>query len=102
MSRTAGDLLVERLIDFAAVASACGAGCFRVDDPAQVESVLEEAFAHPGPALVEAAVDANEPSMPGHVTMDQAWHFAKSLVRGEKDRMEIIKNVLKQTVREVV
>jgi pyruvate dehydrogenase (quinone) len=89
-------------IDFAAVARACGAGGFSVDDPAKVEDVLGQAFAHPGPALVDAVVDANEPAMPGHVTMEQAWHFAKALVRGEKYRKDIIKTVLEDTVREVV
>ncbi|HLJ12367.1 MAG TPA: thiamine pyrophosphate-dependent enzyme [Planctomycetaceae bacterium] len=89
-------------IDFAAYARACGAAGFSVDDPTQVERVLGEAMAHPGPALVEAVVDANEPAMPGHATLDQAWHFAKSLVRGEKYSKAILKNVLAETIREVI
>ena len=52
--------------------------------------------------MVEAVVDPNEPPMPGHVTMEQAWHFAESLVRGEKYRWEIIKTVLEDKIREVV
>jgi pyruvate dehydrogenase (quinone) len=89
-------------IDFAAYARACGAGGFSVDDPAKVDEVLEAAFAHPGPALVEAVIDANEPPLPGHITMKQAWQFAKSLVRGEKDRVQIAKTILKDKIREVV
>jgi pyruvate dehydrogenase (quinone) len=89
-------------LDFALYARACGAAGFTVDDPEQAEDVLGRAFAHSGPAVVEAVVDANEPLMPGHATMDQAWKFAESLVRGEKDRWAILKNVLKQQVREVV
>jgi pyruvate dehydrogenase (quinone) len=89
-------------IDFAAYARACGAGGFTVDDPTKVEQVLAEAFAHPGPALVEAVVDPNEPAMPGHATLEQAWHFAKALVRGEKYSKSIIKTVLADTVREVI
>ena len=89
-------------IDFAAYARACGAAGFTVDDPAHVDDILQQAFAVEGPAVVEAVVDPNEPAMPGHVTMDQAWNFAKSLVRGEKDRVEIIKTILKDKVREVV
>ena len=89
-------------IDFAAYARACGAGGFTVDDPKNVEAVLREAFAHPGPALVEAVVDPNEPAMPGHVTLEQAWHFAKALVRGEKYSIPIIKDVLQQSIREVI
>jgi hypothetical protein len=73
-----------------------------VDDPAQVEQVLAEAFAHPGPALVEAVVDPNEPAMPGHATLDQAWHFAKALIRGEKYSAQILKTVLADTVREII
>jgi pyruvate dehydrogenase (quinone) len=89
-------------IDFAGVARACGAAGFAVDDPARVEGVLREAFAVPGPAVVEATIDPNEPPMPGHATLEQAWHFAKSLIRGEKYRKDIIKTVLENAAREVV
>jgi pyruvate dehydrogenase (quinone) len=89
-------------IDFAAYARACGAAGFSVDDPMKVEDVLREAMAHPGPALVEAVVDPNEPAMPGHATLDQAWQFAKALVRGEKYSKSIIKTVLEDRIREVV
>ena len=43
-----------------------------------------EAFAQPGPAVVEAVVDPNEPPMPGHVTMKQAV----ALRRGAGPRRE--------------
>jgi pyruvate dehydrogenase (quinone) len=89
-------------IDFAAYARACGAAGFTLDDPARADEVLGQAFAHPGPALVEAVVDANEPPMPGHATLDQAWHFAEAMVRGEAQRSRIIKTVLENTIREVV
>ncbi len=89
-------------IDFAAYARACGAPGYTVDDPERVDEVLQEAFAQPGPALVEAVVDQNEPPLPGNITMKQALGFAESLVRGEKDRWKIIETVLKDKVREVV
>ncbi len=89
-------------IDFAAYARACGAGGFTLDDPDKVEEVLGQAFAHPGPALVEAVVDPNEPPMPGNVTVKQAWHFAEAIARGTREGMEIVKTVLENKVREVV
>src|SRR5262249_9906570 len=89
-------------IDFAAFARACGAAGFTLDDPAQAESTLRAALEHDGPALVEAVVDANEPPMPGHATLEQAWHFAESLARGEKYRWEILKTVVENKVREVI
>ena len=89
-------------IDFAMYARACGAAGFSVDAAGDVPAVLAEAFRHDGPALVEATVDPNEPPMPGIVTTEQALHFAEALVRGEKDRWNIIKTVVENKVREVV
>ncbi len=89
-------------IDFAKYAEACGAAGFTLADPEKAEEVLGKAFAHNGPAVVQAVVDPNEPAMPGHVTMRQAWHFAEALARGEKDRWAIIVNQLKDRVREVI
>jgi pyruvate dehydrogenase (quinone) len=89
-------------IDFAMYAKACGAAGYTLDDPEQAESVLREALAQPGPAMVECVVDANEPPMPGHATMKQAFGFAEALVRGQRDRWDIIKTVLKDKIREVV
>jgi len=89
-------------IDFASVATACGAAGYTIEEPGEAEETLREALAHPGPAVVQAVVDANEPPMPGKITTDQAWQFAKALARGEKDRWEIIKTVAENKVREVI
>jgi len=89
-------------IDFEAVAKACGVAGYTVDDPKLVESVLREAFKHPGPAVIQAVVDPNEPPLPGKMTTEQAWQFAKALARGQKDGWEIIKTVVENTIREVV
>ncbi len=89
-------------IDFAAVARGFGAGGFRIERPEEAESVLRAALAHPGPAVIEAVVDPNEPPLPGSITAEQALHFAEALAKGEKDRAKIIKTVLKDKVREVV
>ena len=89
-------------IDFAAFGRACGAAAYSVDDPAAVPDVLRQAFQSPGPALIEATVDPAEPPLPGKVTIEQAWQFAKALGRGQKDRWEIIKTVVEDKVREVV
>lgn len=89
-------------IDFAGVAKSCGAGGYTIEDPAQAKSILREALAYRGPAVVQAVVDANEPPLPGNVTSEQALKFAESLARGQKDRWSIIKTVLKDKVREVI
>jgi pyruvate dehydrogenase (quinone) len=89
-------------IDFAAFGRACGAGGFTVEDPLQLRAVLRQAFDHPGPAIVEAVIDPNEPPMPGKITTKQAWNFAESLLKGERGGWEIFKTVAKDTIREVI
>jgi len=89
-------------IDFAGYAKNCGAAGYSIADPAQAEGVLREALAHPGPAVIECIVDANEPPMPGKITTEQALKFAEALLHGEKSRWDIIKTVLADKVREVI
>jgi pyruvate dehydrogenase (quinone) len=89
-------------IDFAGVAKCCGAAGYTIEDPEQAADILREALAHPGPAVIQAVVDPNEPPLPGNVTSEQAFKFAESLARGQKDSWKIIKTVLKDKVREVI
>lgn len=51
-------------IDFAKVAEAMGIRGWRIEKPDDCGAILDEAFAHDGPALVEAVVDPNEPFLP--------------------------------------
>jgi thiamine pyrophosphate-dependent acetolactate synthase large subunit-like protein len=89
-------------IDFAKVAEACGARGFTLERPEDAEQILRQALATQGPSVVQAVVDPNEPPMPGKVTTEQALHFAKSLVGGQKDAAKIIKTIAEDQVREVI
>jgi len=89
-------------IDFEAYARACGAGGFTIERPQDAEATLAAALAYPGPAVVQAVVDPDEPPVPGKVTTKQAMNLAKALARGEKDRWRIVRTVAKDKVREVV
>ncbi len=89
-------------IDFAGFARSCGAAGFTIEKPQDAEETLRRALAYPGPAVVEALVDPHEPPLPGNVTAEQALHFAKALLKGDKDRNKIVKTILEDKVREVV
>jgi pyruvate dehydrogenase (quinone) len=52
--------------------------------------------------VVQAVVDPNEPPMPGKVTTEQAYKFAKSLARGQRDAVKILKTVAEDQLREVI
>lgn len=89
-------------IDFAGIAKSCGAEGYTIEDPEQAESILRQALKSKGPAVVQAVVDPNEPPLPGNVTSEQAFKFAESLARGEKNSWQVIKTVLEDKVREVI
>ena len=89
-------------IDFALYAQGCGVPGYTLDDPTTAEEITRAAFAQPGPALLQAMVDPNEPPLPGKITTQQAIHFAEALLKGEKFRKAIVKDVIADKVREVV
>lgn len=64
--------------------------------------ILREALEYDGPAVVQAVIDPNEPPLPGNVTVKQAIKFGEALLRGQKDRWEIIKTVAEDKIREVI
>lgn len=89
-------------IDFAAFARACGAQAFSVSNAADCAAVIDEAFATPGPVLIEAMVDPFEPPMPPKITQEQAVHFAQALLKGEPNREKIALTVLSDKVRQMI
>jgi pyruvate dehydrogenase (quinone)/pyruvate oxidase len=89
-------------IDHVKLAEACGARGVSIQDPADCGRLVSEALAMPGPVVIEAVVDPNEPPLPPKVTRDQALKFAKSLVRGEPNREQIALTAVADRVRELV
>ena len=59
------------------VAEGCGLRGVHIEDPARCGEQLRDALATPGPALIEAMVDPNEPPMPPKVEAKQALHLAE-------------------------
>jgi pyruvate dehydrogenase (quinone)/pyruvate oxidase len=76
-------------VDFVKIAEGCGARAFHIDEPGSCGEVLREALAAPGPVVVEAVVDGNEPPLPPKITPDQAKALATALARGEEQRRRI-------------
>jgi pyruvate dehydrogenase (quinone) len=89
-------------IDFAAFARACGGTGFTIEKPEDCAATLDLAFATPGPVVIEAVVDPNEPPTPAKVTARQAAHLAEALAKGTPDGRKIIETILTDKVRELV
>jgi pyruvate dehydrogenase (quinone) len=89
-------------INFAEVARACGATGFTLEDPDKCGTTLDRALDTPGPVVVEAVVDPNEPPMPASISVKQAAHFAEALAKGTREREKLMKDAFEYKVRELV
>jgi pyruvate dehydrogenase (quinone) len=89
-------------IDFAAYARACGAQGYTIDDPAVCGDALDEALSRPGPVVIEAVVDPNEPPMPPKTTAKQAAHLAEALAKGTPNGRKIALTIASDKVKEMV
>lgn len=67
--------------NFADVANAAGAQGWRVTDSAALEPALREAFAHPGPALIDVVSAREELSMPPTIKAEQVKGFSLYAMR---------------------
>jgi thiamine pyrophosphate-dependent acetolactate synthase large subunit-like protein len=76
-------------IDFARAAEAFGITGWRTDSPDSCGTSLDAAFAHEGPALVEATVDPYEPLLPAKRIEKYAQNLEKALDEGTRDAEKI-------------
>jgi thiamine pyrophosphate-dependent acetolactate synthase large subunit-like protein len=76
-------------IDFAAVARGFGIAGFQANDAGALAAALDAAFSTAGPALVEAAVDPNEPLLPPKRMAKYADNLERALRRGTPGAVEI-------------
>jgi pyruvate dehydrogenase (quinone) len=87
-------------LDFAPWAEACGGKGIRVDKAAEIEGAIADAFAHPGPALVDVTVNPDEPPMPGKVSYEQAKGFVKAFLAGQPRRATIASTLFRDKITE--
>ncbi len=67
--------------DFVKVAEAIGIKGIRVDDAKALPAALDEAFATPGPVLVDVMTAKQELAMPPQITLEQAKGFSLYMMR---------------------
>jgi pyruvate dehydrogenase (quinone) len=92
----------QRLPDFpyAGYAESLGLTGIRVEKPEDVRPAWERALAADRPCLVEFVTDPAVPPIPPHATWDQMEKAAESIVRGDSDRWDVVKEGVKSKVQE--
>ncbi len=70
----------------------------RVDDPSEVDGVLDRAWASDRPFVIDAVVDKDWPMIPPHVTLDQVVKTAASQLKGDPALPGVVAQGLRATV----
>jgi pyruvate dehydrogenase (quinone) len=91
--------------DFAGIARASGLFGVRVEKADELESALQEAFDHDGPALVDVITDRQELSLPPKITLEQIKGFSlfatRTILSGQGGELvELAKTNLRQLAHE--
>ncbi|MGZ4217797.1 MAG: thiamine pyrophosphate-requiring protein [Solirubrobacteraceae bacterium] len=92
----------QQLPDFpyARYAELIGLTGIRVDDPNDVASAWQQAFAADRPVVLEAITDPEVPPLPPHITLQQATALTSALAHGDPSRTEIVKQAAKGKLEE--
>jgi pyruvate dehydrogenase (quinone) len=86
--------------DFARVAEACGIRGYSVRDPAGLESTLEEALRHDGPALLDVFTNPHVPTMPPHTSIGVLSRYIESQAKLALDgRMSEVWEAFKTNIK---
>jgi pyruvate dehydrogenase (quinone) len=87
----------QELPDFpyAAFADSIGLRGIRVERAEDLAGAWDEALSSDRPVVLEAITDPDTPTLPPHVTFEQAKHFTETLLRGDPNEAGIIKQTLK-------
>jgi pyruvate dehydrogenase (quinone) len=91
----------EQRLEFAPWAQACGGKGIKVEKSDELEAAIGEAFDHPGPALVDVTVNADEPPMPGKVQYEQAKKFAHAFLSGQPRKATIASTLFRDKITEL-
>jgi pyruvate dehydrogenase (quinone) len=84
--------------EFARYAEMLGLTGIRVDKPEQIAPAWEQALGASRPVIIEAITDPEVPTLPPHITFEEAKKFTESMIKGEPR----LGHMIKQTFMEAV
>jgi len=87
-------------VDYAGWAELLGFTGIRVTSDDEVEAAWDAAFANRGITLIDAYTSKNVPPLPPHITFEFAKNTAEALLKGDPDRMNVIRDSAKALVTE--
>ena len=87
---------------YARYAELLGLRGIRVDRPDDVALAWEMAFKSDRPVILEAYTSGDVPTIPPHITFEQAKNYTAALLKGDPDEVNIIKQSIKEVAKGVL
>jgi pyruvate dehydrogenase (quinone) len=88
--------------DFAAYARQLGLEGIRVEAPGEVGPAWDRALAAGGPVVLDVVTDPEVPPLPPHIRMEHAQGFARALLHGDPDSAHIVRQSLREKLKDLV
>jgi pyruvate dehydrogenase (quinone) len=83
-------------MDYAAYADLIGLVGMRIDRPEDVATICAAALKADRPVVIDVRADPNVVALPPHATVEQTTKFFASLLKGDVDRIAVLKQLAKQ------
>jgi pyruvate dehydrogenase (quinone) len=87
-------------MDYAAFAAGLGLAAETVTKPEELAPAWDRALAADRPTVLDVHCDANFPPIPPHATLEQMKDAALSLLKGDADRWQILKQGIRTKAQE--
>ncbi|MFI6490053.1 thiamine pyrophosphate-requiring protein [Streptomyces sp. NPDC050564] len=89
-------------VPYADFARSIGLGGVRVEKPGEVEDAWQQALGADRPFVIDFRTDPAVPPVPPHASLDQIEAAASAIVKGDSDRVGMIRQGLKAKVQELL
>jgi pyruvate dehydrogenase (quinone) len=87
-------------ISYAKYAELCGLRGLKMDSHEKVGAVWDEAFASDRPVVIDAYTDPEVACLPPHITIKQATHYWKAILKGDPNSRQMIRQSLRQMIED--
>ena len=94
----------QNLPDFpyARFAESIGLHGIRVNNPEDVGRAWDEALSAARPVVLEAYTSGDVPTLPPHITFEQAKNYTSALLKGDPEESGIIKESIKEVIEGIL
>ena len=87
-------------VSYAGFAESLGLHAITVTDPEKLGAAWDDALSTDRPTVLDVHCDPNIPPIPPHATLEQMKNAAESLIKGDENRWEVIKEGIKTKAQE--